>query len=80
MVYSVTIIESQIVMHWQLTIEYFGPIIQHIDGVENMVDGTLSRLPSAPNYWYEFVTRRAQSRANELFSTIAEQIPIKLSS
>jgi hypothetical protein len=47
LVYAVTLSESQCVMRWRLILEEFGPNIQHIPGVDNIVADTLSRLPSA---------------------------------
>ena len=49
LVYAAKLSESQRVMHWQLILEYFGPNIQHISGVENKVADTLSRLPYMPS-------------------------------
>ena len=46
MVYAATLSESKRVMRWQLTIKEFGPNIQHISGVENIVAGVPSRFPS----------------------------------
>ena len=54
-------------MRWQLIIKEFGPNIQHISGVDNIVAKRLSRLPSAPSDKYEYCTGKAQCRANELF-------------
>ena len=48
MVYAATRSESQRVMLWRLIIEEFGPIFQHIDGVDKIVADTLRRLPSEP--------------------------------
>ena len=67
LVYAVTLSEFQRVMRWRLIIEEFGPNIQHIDGVENMVADTLSRFPSTPSNKYETCTRKYQFRMNELF-------------
>jgi len=49
LVYAATLSESQRVMRWRLILEEFGPNIQHIAGVDNIVAGMLSRLPSANN-------------------------------
>ena len=46
--YVATLIESQRVMRWKLIIEEFGPNIQHISGVDNILADTLSRLLSTP--------------------------------
>ena len=68
MVYATTLSESQSMMRWQLILEDFGPNIQHIAVVDNLVSETLIRLPSMPSNKYEHCTRKAQCRANELFS------------
>ena len=68
LVYAATLSESQRVMRWQLIIKEFGPNIQHIAGVDNIVDDTLSRLTSTPSEKNESCTRKAQCRANELFA------------
>ena len=54
-------------MRWWLILEEFGPIIQHIAGVDNIVADTLSRLPSTPSDKYKPCTRKSQCRVNELF-------------
>ena len=54
-------------MLWQLIFEEFGPNIQNISGVDNIVADKLSRLPSTPIEKYEPCTRKAQCRANKLF-------------
>ena len=46
LVYAATLSESKRVMRWQLIIKEFGPNIQHISGVENIVAGVPSRFPS----------------------------------
>ena len=66
LVYSTTLSEYQRVIRWQLIIEYFGPNIQHIYGVDNIVADTLSRLRSTPSKNYKCCTRKSQCRANEL--------------
>ena len=53
----------------RLVIEEFGPNIQHIAGVDNILGDTISRLPSTPSDKYESCTRKAQCCANELFAT-----------
>ena len=58
LVYTTTWSESQILMCWQLTIEYFGPKIHHIAGVDNIVADTLTRLPSTTVNRYETSTTR----------------------
>ena len=47
LVYAATVSQSQRVMRWRLILEEFGPNIQHIAGVDNVVADALSRLPSA---------------------------------
>ena len=64
LVYATTLSEYQRVMRWQLIIEEFGPNIQHIAGVDNILADTLSRLPSTPSDKYETCTRKAQCCAN----------------
>ena len=48
MVYVATLSESQRVTRWRLIIKEFGPNIQHIYGVDNIVADTLSRLIYTP--------------------------------
>ena len=43
---AATLSEYQRVMRWRLIIIEFGPNIQNIVGVDNIVADTLSRLPS----------------------------------
>ena len=57
-------------MHWQLIIKEFGPNTQHISGVDNIVNDTLSRLPSISVYEYDISTSKAQCFTNELFAII----------
>ena len=57
--YAVTLSGSQRVMRWRLIIEEFGPNIQHIAGVDNIVADMLSRLPSTPSNKYNPCTRKA---------------------
>ena len=45
MVYAATLSESQRLIRWQLILEEFGPNIQNIAGVDNIVSDVLSRLP-----------------------------------
>ena len=54
-------------MHWRLIIKEFGPNIQHISEVDNIVHDTLSRFPSTSIDKYKPCTRKPQCRANELF-------------
>ena len=69
LVYAVTLSGSQRVMRWRLILGEFGPNIQHIAGVENIVADTLSRFPSTSSKNYDPFTRKVQCCANEL-STI----------
>ena len=46
MVYSGTVSESQKVILWRYIYKYFGPDIQHISVVDNIVADTLTRFPS----------------------------------
>ena len=55
-------------MRWQIILEEFEPNIQHIDGFDNIVSDTLSRLPSNPNDKYKPFTRNSQCCANDLFA------------
>ena len=58
--YAATMSEYQRVMRWRIIIEEFGPNIQHIAGVENILVDTLIRLsytPSDKNYPF---TRKSQ--------------------
>ena len=62
-------------MLWQLTLEEFGPNIQRISGVDNMVDDALSRLLYTSIDKYEPRSKKAQCFANDLFEIIrAENI------
>ena len=60
-------------MRWQLILEDFGPDIQHIAGVDNIVADTLSRLPFMPRNKNEPFTRKAQCCTNELFAIDREE-------
>ena len=58
--YAATMSEYQRVMRWRIIIEEFGPNIQHIAGVENILVDMLIRLsytPSDKNYPF---TRKSQ--------------------
>ena len=52
LVYAATLSESQRVMRWRIILEEFGPNIQHIAGVDNIVSDTLSIFPSTPSDKY----------------------------
>ena len=75
--------ESKRVMRWQLIIKEFGPNIQHIARVDNIVADTLIRFPSTPSDNNETCTRKAQCRADKLFAIGREEnndncFPLKL--
>jgi hypothetical protein len=67
LVYAATLSESQRVMRWRLILEEFGPNIQHIPGIDNIVADTLSRFPSA-NYERHDTSTDSLVRANEFFA------------
>ena len=48
LVYAATLSESQRVMRWRLILKEFGPNIQNISGVDNIIDDTLSIFPYIP--------------------------------
>ena len=52
LVYAATLSESQRAILWRLIIVEFGPNIQHIYGVDNIVSDTISRFPSTPSNKY----------------------------
>ena len=56
------------VMRWRLILKTIWPNIQHISRFDNIVADTLSRLLSNPSNKYDPCTRKAQCRANELFT------------
>ena len=58
LVYAATLSESQRLMRWRLIIEEFGPNIQNIAGVDNIVSDTLNRFPFTPSDKYEPCTRK----------------------
>ena len=68
MVYATTLSGSQRVMLWRLILKYFGPNIQHISRVDNIVADALSRLTYMVINKYKPCTRKAHCRANELFA------------
>ena len=49
-------------------LEEFGPNVQHIAGVDNIVADTLSRFPSKSSDKYESCTRKSQCCADALFT------------
>ena len=57
-------------MRCRIILEDFGPNIQHIYGVDNIVANTLSRFPSTTSDKYKPCTRKYQHCANELFSIV----------
>ena len=73
LVYAATLIESQSVIQWRLIIKEFGPYIQPIAGVDNIVSDTLNRLPYTPSDKNNPCTRKAQCCANELFAIGREE-------
>ena len=70
MVYVATLGESQRVIRWKLILKYFGPNIQHISVVDNILSDTLSILPYTPSNKYNTCIRKAQYRANDLFTIV----------
>ena len=68
LVYAVKLSESQRVMRWIIILEEFGPNIQHIAGVDNIVADTLDRLPFMLSDTYKPCTRKYKCCANELFT------------
>ena len=55
-------------MHWRLIIKEFGPNIQYIAGVDNIVSDTLSRLLYTTSDKYEPCTRKNQCCKKHLFT------------
>jgi hypothetical protein len=68
LVYAATVSESQKVMRWRLILEEFGPNIQHIAGLDNVVADMLSCVPSANCDRDELEPSNAQHHAKELFA------------
>ena len=58
LVYAATLSESQRVIRLWLIIKEFGPNIQHISGVEKIIDDTINRLPSASINKYDPITMK----------------------
>ena len=55
-------------MLWRLILKEFGPNIQNIDVVDNIVDDTLSRLTSTSVKNHEPITSKSKSYADYLFA------------
>ena len=70
LVYAANLSESKRVMPWQLILEKFGPNIQHIAGVDNIVSDKLSRLASTPSDNNESCTSKYQCCANKLIAIV----------
>jgi hypothetical protein len=68
LVYAATVSESQRVMRWRLILEEFGPNIQHIAGIDNVVVDMLSCVPSANSDQDELEPSTAQCHANKIFA------------
>ena len=56
MIYAETQSEYQTLIHWKVILNGFGPNVQHIDGVDNIVVDTLSRFLSTTFDQYEHRT------------------------
>ena len=67
LVYDKTLSESQRVMRWKLNIEEFGPNIQHIAVVDNIVSDMLSIFLYTPSNSYYPCTSKGQCCAKKLF-------------
>ena len=59
--------ESQRVMRWMLILKEFGPNIQHIAGIYNVVADMLGQLPSANSDQDELEPGYAQCHTNDFF-------------
>ena len=69
-------------MEWRLILEDFGPNIQHIAGVDNIIADTLSRLPSANNDESIPSTSQGSRHVKDLFAinaTTTSGSPLNLS-
>ena len=66
--YATTLSEYQRMMRWQLIIKWFGPNIQPISAVDNIVSYTIIILPSASLYKYARITSKVKCHTNELFA------------
>ena len=71
--YDATLSESQWVIHWRLIIKEFGPNIQHIAGFENIVAGTISKIPYTSVDKYEHITMKSQCCTNKLFIIVRDE-------
>ena len=60
-------------MRWQLILGEFGPNIQHIAEVDNIIADTLSIFLSTTSNKNDPCTRKAQCRANELVTIGREE-------
>ena len=58
LVYFAALSESQIVMLWKIILEVFGPNIQYISGVDNIVADKFSRFTYKPVDNYKPVTMK----------------------
>ena len=73
MICAKTLSEYQRVMLWRLIIKEFGPNIQHISGVENIVSDMISRFPYTSVHKYNPSKSKAQCSANNLFTIDREE-------
>ena len=64
-----TMIEYQIMMQYQLIIKQFGPNIQHISGVDNIVADMLIITPYVKNDQVKTNTINFQCCNNKIFTT-----------
>ena len=69
MVYAATKTKYQILIRWQLVLKEFGPNINPVDGVYNIVSDTISRLLSTTIDIEDPSTTKVLSRANNFFAT-----------
>ena len=66
MVYAATSSELQRVMRWKLTLQDFGPNIQHISGVDNIVSHTITIFMSTTVDQDETRTSKALSQVEKI--------------
>ena len=57
-------------VRWKLILKEFGPSIQHIYGVDNIVADTLSIFPSTPIDKNKTCTRKAHFCGKKLFAIV----------